>query len=145
MTGTTPKPFDLGELETLPPEELTDALDNSGLSGEPKSKSTAQKAAPAEQLNFRSPESSRLREVPLDHPFDRDGKEVNSIWVRKLTGGEVEDLVRNADGDLTYFKVYEVQTGYPEAVLRGLMDEDLEKVKEVCADFFPRSLRTGSA
>ena len=144
MTGTEPKPFDLNELETLPPEELTDVLDNSGLASEATSPPLDQRDTPAEQLSFRSPLSTRLRAVPLDHPFDRDGKEVSSILVRKLTGGEVEDLVRAADGKLTFFKVYEVQTGYPEAVLRGLMDEDLDKVKEACTDFFPRSLRAES-
>ncbi|EFO31688.1 conserved hypothetical protein [Roseibium sp. TrichSKD4] len=143
MSGTEPKPFELDELETLPPEELTDALDNSG--GGNHSATREVEAPQTEQLEFLSDETSRFQNVPLDHPFKRGGETVKSIPVRKLTGGEVEDLVRKAGGDLSFYKVYEAQTGYPEAVLRGLQEEDWHLVKEACTDFFPRSLRAESA
>lgn len=133
--------------ETELTEDLVESLDNAPDAGQGttgKSGRTEEKAeAPAPDvatLDFLSPAESREGLVKLNHPFKLDGEPVTEMPVRRLTVAEVGQIVTNAgSGSLDYYDIYAAQTGFPAAVLRGLMDDDGKAVADRCRDFFPRA------
>jgi hypothetical protein len=145
MTGprasnTDPLAVDISEIP-LPPEELTDALDNT-----PATEAAEGKAQPAPpqvaELDFLSLEKL-VAIVPLDHPFRLDGRKVCEIRVRKLTVAQVAELTARAGSTgFDLYDVYAVMTGLPAPVLRGLVDDDGEAVIGKAYDFLPRAFRT---
>lgn len=127
----------------LPPPEMWEALDNS-----PKPKAAAPTAAaPAptrrkfDQLAFKGGEVTRS--IPLQFSFDHpEMGDVTQITVRRLTVGEVGELIDTRDPEAPdFFDIYARMCGMPETVLRGLIDVDGEAVTGVCYDFLPRLFR----
>ncbi len=135
-------PFKVEEIP-LPPPELWAELDNSGAPEADAQTSAAPVVETPEpvreiaQLDFVDP---IMRLVPLDFPFRWDGQIVEkprSSPVRR-PGRSVPERPSNG---FSSFDVYAAMTGYPAAVLRGLIAEDSEKVTDAALDFFrpPRS------
>lgn len=126
--------------DSLPPGN-TPAADAASANGRP-----ALKPRDIETLDFEIPgERQFFRVVPLRHPFRRNGEIVRDITVRRLTVGEVGDLIDDRPGDMPdFFDIYAVMTGLPAAVLRGLIDIDGEMVAGACYDFLPRYFRPPS-
>lgn len=145
MTGdqaikSDPLAVDISEIP-LPPEELTDALDNTAATDADPAK--AQPARPeVAALDFLSLERL-VAVVPLEHPFRLDGQKVREVKVRKLTVAQVAELTARAGATgFDLYDVYAVMTGLPAPVLRGLMDDDGEAVIGKAYDFLPRAFRT---
>lgn len=130
----------------LPPPEKWGELDNEG---------EAEAAAPAQKPTEQAREIAKLdfvdgkpcRRVPLTYPFNYEGRGlVAEIIVRRLTVGEVGDLLdTRPKGMPDNFDIYGLMTGFPAAVLRGLVDVDGEEVAEACFDFLPRLFRPATA
>jgi hypothetical protein len=130
----------------LPPPEMWSELDNT--------KATAVSPVPAkppaterqiESLNFRNA-TTRSVVIPLVYDFDhQELGHVHSITVRRLTVGEVGDLLTARPDDAPdLFDIYEAMTAVPAPILRGLIDVDGEKVTEACWDFLPLAFRPRS-
>jgi hypothetical protein len=143
--STTPgKPLDQypdAEAGSLPPPPPP------GLVGEPQEAAApAKAAAPLREvatLDFLDPAAVR-REETFAYPFRLDGCEVRGFTARKLTLSEVGRIVEamraDEDGDLIVF--YEVMTGLPAPVIRGLIEEDGQKLVDACYPFLPRVAQT---
>lgn len=80
-------------------------------------------------------------EVTLQFPFLLDGQEVRVIPVRRLSGAEVGQTADRYGAQVELFDFYAAMTGYPKAVLRGLIDDDLEAVMERARPFLCRFAR----
>jgi len=144
VSNTPGRPLDqypdaeTGSLPPPPPE---------GMAGEPQE--AAAPAKPAAMLreiaalDFLDPAAVR-REEPFVHPFRLDGREVRGFTARKLTLGEVGRIVEamRADEDADLIVFYEVMTGLPAAVIRGLIEEDGQKLVDTCYPFLPRVAQT---
>lgn len=96
-----------------------------------------------EKLDFLLEESSDvLRNIPLKFPFNWQGNPVRTISVRRLTTGEVGNIIDNRPANVPdNFDIYGAMTGLPASVLRGLISDDGELVAEACYDFLPRYFR----
>lgn len=129
---------DISEIP-LPPDELTETLDNS----RPEAgRSPAEKPEVA-ALDFLSDAGTREADIPLDHPFSLDGRDIRTIKVRKLTVIEVAEVSSRAGKTgFDLYDIYAAMTGLPAAVLRGLLDDDGEAVIGKAYDFLPRAFRT---
>lgn len=88
---------------------------------------------------------SHERAVPLKHPFVFAGEQVDVITVKRLTMGQLSDVRQGDLANFGYFDLYSLMTGFPVAVLRGLIDEDGDVVTDVAYDFLPRSFKAESA
>lgn len=127
----------------LPPPELWGELENSAESEAESKGSAAPEPAPEPvkeiaQLDF---VEATVKRVPLDFPFRLDGKVVEDIPVRRMTAGRVDQFLKEHPNGFSSFDVYAAMTGYPAAVLRGLMAEDGEKVTDAALDFLPPAIR----
>lgn len=96
-----------------------------------------------ETLDFLLEENSDvLRNIPLKFPFNWQGNPVRTISVRRLTTGEVGNIIDKRPADVPdNFDIYGAMTGLPASVLRGLISDDGELVAEACYDFLPRYFR----
>lgn len=135
----------------LPPSEMWEELDNSGKAkGKAEAEATAAKVdtgdqsttkPPQAKLNFRA--ASLKSVITLHYPFHHPSTgEVEEVTIRRLTVGEVGDLLDQLDPKARdNFDIYAVMTGLPADVLRGLIDVDGEEVSRVCYNFLPRIFR----
>ncbi len=136
-------PFKVEEIP-LPPPELWAELDNSGAPEADAQTSAAPVVETPEpvreiaQLDFVDP---IMRLVPLDFPFRWDGQIVENIPVRRLSAGQVDQFLKDHPNGFSSFDVYAAMTGYPAAVLRGLIAEDSEKVTDAALDFLAPAIR----
>lgn len=132
----------------LPPQELWAELDNTG--DQPAAGAPTQEApAPAivkrpareiAELEFTGKKPFVV--VPLEYEFPFGGRTISEITVRRLSIGEVGNLIDSLPADrIDNFDVYAAMTGLPAAILRGLVDVDGERVTEACYDFLHRSFR----
>lgn len=140
VSQTDPSQVKVEEIP-LPPEEMWKDLDNSTAPVAPDASAapeTKRQPMPAARLKF-------LRdtqvEVPLEFPFEWEGQIVEKIVIRRLTVGEVGDLVDSLPGTFDNYDVYAAMCGLPGEVLRGMIDQDAEKLIEVGYDFLPRMFR----
>lgn len=99
------------------------------------------KTAPVEVASLAFTGTAREKTLPLQFPFDLDGKHHNEVRIRRLTTQEVGDLMGAGSRSLDLYQVYSVMTGLPPAVLRGLDAEDGLTVTGVCSGFLPRLLK----
>lgn len=99
------------------------------------------KAAPVDVASLAFTGADREKTVPLQFPFELDGKRHDEVRIRRLTTQEVGDLMGSGSRSLDLHKVYSVMTGLPPAVLRGLDAEDGLAVTGICSSFLPRLLK----
>lgn len=132
----------------LPPEHLWSELDNSGQVAAPAAAGTPAAAGaappPAREIARLDFSGAKLpvRLIPLEYGFTHAGARVASVTVRRLSIGEVGDLIDSLPpGRVDNFDIYAAMTGLPAPVLRGLVDVDGERVTEACYDFLPRVFR----
>lgn len=83
------------------------------------------------------------KNVPLRYGFNKDGEQIEKIFVRRLSIGEVGDLIDQFQGrEIPKWEIYSLMTGYTVAELRGLIDTDGDDVTETAYDFLPRIFLT---
>lgn len=129
----------------LPPEEMWKDLDNSGAKAAspattPEEPAKRERRA-AMRLNFLRATEAK---VPLEFPFEWEGKNVDTIVLKRLTVGEVGDLIDTLPDNFDNYDIYAAMCGLPASVLRGLIDVDGQKVAEVGYDFLPRLFQTAT-
>ncbi|RAI31234.1 hypothetical protein CH338_26205, partial [Rhodoplanes elegans] len=93
---------------------------------------------PAERLKF----AGRPREetITLDWPFERDGAVVETVTVRRLTVAEVAEVVDSgALAEHGLWAIWATQAGLTIGELRGLDEDDGQRVTEVADRFLPRA------
>lgn len=136
--------------ETLPPPidaepALTPVMPASGrpMNAEGASAAGVDSASvePVDVASLAFTGSAREKTLPLQFPFDLDGKHHNEVCIRRLTTQEVGDIMGAGSRSLDLYQVYSVMTGLPPAVLRGLDAEDGLAVTGVCSSFLPRLLK----
>lgn len=129
----------------LPPREMWEDGETAPQAEAPAPPSpagTSQPGRPIEKLDFIGP---TVTSVPLAFPFRHPALGlVEEIHVRRLTVGEVGAIMDRRSTDAPdLFDIYEVMTGVPASVLRGLEANDGDAMAGVCFDFLPRFLRGG--
>ena len=112
------------------------ALPPAGAPGE----ATAQAVVPAKPaaraaLKFLSPGNMSATHT-LAHPFELDGANIAVVTIRRLTLGEVGEII--SQGSIELYDFYAAMTGLPVAVLRGLEGDDGQELLEACDPFLPR-------
>lgn len=124
----------------LPPGDLEVAAEGSDADAESDSAASPE-PLPVAALKFVGGKP-REKTVPLDYHFEHEGSTVTEITVKKLTSAEVGELVETlTDGQFDLYDIYAEMTGFPAAVLRGLIDDDGERLREVGRDFLPPMFR----
>ena len=83
--------------------------------------------------------------IPLDFPFEFDGRTVEAVTVRRLTVSEVGRLTNALPERFDNFEVYAAMTDLSAAVLRGLDEADGARVSAAAYDFLPRAFRPADA
>jgi hypothetical protein len=122
----------------LPPPEIVEQMMGPSATTAPSPSAPPMSAA---QLKFTG-EKKWTVVVPLEFPFEHEGRLVEVVTVRRLTVAEMGALA-NARGDqVTLWDAYAAMTGLPEAVLRGMEAGDGAAVTDITYDFLPRQLRT---
>ncbi len=125
----------------MPPPEMWEALDNSSNAEASTGASTPSAPVKASATLVFTGGKTWSKAVPLDFPFEWDGREVTSITVRRLTTAEMGDVVGRVGADFDQWDVFAAMTGLPADVLRGLEAGDGDAVTGVAWDFLPRSLK----
>ena len=128
----------------LPPPEMWDDFDNHAIPAAASAPSAASPARSAEKETARlvfTGTAAWSKEVPLDFPFEWEGRVIDTITVRRLTTAEMGEVVTRAGGGFDQWDVFAAMTGLPAAVLLGLEAGDGDMVTEVAWDFLPRALR----
>lgn len=140
-TGSEPILATEGEIP-LPPLEMFGELDNSQPIEPARSSSRSERHKPAATLTFTGGKVwSKV--VPLDFPFEHEGRTVSEITVRRLTTAEMGEVASRHGDELDQWDIFAVMTGLPAAVLRGLEAGDGDEVTGVAYDFLPRTVKTG--
>lgn len=129
-------------LEDYPKADLSDVTLPPDAPEEPKAPKAAPRPAPEfAVLEFLDP-SAVSKRVPIDFPFKWDGQNVTAVTVRRLSLAEVavtmEACQAADDGDLTPF--YAAMIGLPAPVLRGMIEQDGQKVVDACTPFLPPAI-----
>lgn len=131
----------------MPPADKWEELDNSQSSrpsGPMHPLETAVAVEEIAELTFVG--EAHKKRIPIQHPFILNGETVDTVTVRRLRIGDVDRAIKRAQaGPFSLFDIYAEMTGLPAAVLRGLIDEDGDKVTDACYDFLPRALRADPA
>ncbi|MDM9647763.1 hypothetical protein [Rhizobium sp. S163] len=126
----------------LPPREMWADLDNTGGSkDEAPAAETGVVAVPSVPVRYFG--NISRTEVPLEHSYVMpDGSLLTSVTVRRLTLGEVQDLLhRTAGQTLPLIEIYAEMTGLPADAIRGLDDDDGITVTGAAYDFLPRRFK----
>jgi hypothetical protein len=101
----------------------------------------AERPLPFERLSFvRSKATEEV--VPLDFPFEWQSRTVDSVTVRRLAAFEVAEVAESEDfAAAGMWAIYAAQSGLPAGVIRGMMEDDCDRVVEVNRRFLPRAFR----
>ena len=130
----------------LPPKEMWGELDNFQAEERPGAVSTASiPAAPTTSMAIAKLAfiggKAWSQSIPLDFPFEWDGREISTITVRRLTTAEMGEVVGRVGSGFDQWDIFAAMAGLPADVLRGLEAGDGDAVTGVAWDFLPRSLR----
>lgn len=112
-----------------------------GLEGEPAGAGFSPPEIAA--LKFLDP-SAVTATVPLDFPFEFEGREIRIIHLRRLSMAEVGDIsdrLATARLAMDLYEFYGPMAGLPAAVIRGLIDDDGEAFIQKARPLLPRYLR----
>ena len=109
----------------------------------PLPKPPAQPAAPALKVGFWEPEKHAIT-VPLAYPLDVAGEQVSEITVRRITAGEMVEIVEAPDApedDAGLIRhVVAAMAGWPVEVLDALFPDDAGRVAAAAIPFMPAGL-----
>jgi hypothetical protein len=124
----------------IPPPGSPDAARRAGAaSAAPVQAAPVAAPLPLERLAFTGGRKPATETVPLDFPFERDGVLIEAVTVRRLTVADVADAVDGPDyAQHGIWALYAAQAGLPIGVLRGLDEDDGDRVLEVARRFLPR-------
>ncbi len=109
--------------------------------------------APATFPRFANP-AALIKAVPLAYPVEYGGKLYATVFLRKMTAGEVRSFVasyaevRKADPDaVPRFPIFVDENGeqLPIGLLDGLESDDFDTVDEEAVAFLPRRFRSPAA
>lgn len=127
----------------LPPPEMWSTLDNSTAIA-PATMSAEAAVAPVTPVVFFGKQRSTT--VPLQFPFTLDGSTITGVTIRRLTLGEVQDLLAKTRGrTLVFMEIYAEMTGLSVDTLKGLDDEDGVAITDAAYDFLPPRFKTDDA
>lgn len=129
----------------LPPADIIAEVAGEAAEAAPAAPEPAEPAAPkeVEKLDFCEPEMV-FKTVPLDFPFNWDGRRIDTVTVRKITGaelGDFSDLLTKPGADRTDWAGF--MADVPAKVIRGMEAGDCLKVVEAAIGFLPQRFRTG--
>lgn len=79
--------------------------------------------------------------VPLDFPFDLEGRVVEEISLHRLTTAEMGEIVDRLGTTFTRWDMVAAMSGLPVEVLRGMEAGDGDRVMEAGIHFLPHSLK----
>lgn len=79
--------------------------------------------------------------VPLDFPFEHDGRVVSEVTLHRLTAAEMGEVVDRLGTAFTRWDLIAAMADLAVDVLRGLEAGDGDAVMEVGLDFLPRALK----
>lgn len=96
--------------------------------------------AEAAVLDFLDP-AAVSASVPLRFGFTWEGRPVTEIPVRRLSGAEVGRIAVAYGEAVELYDYYAAMAGLPKAVLRGLIDDDLEAFERQARPFLPLFMR----
>ncbi len=133
--------LDLSNAPMLQPGDVP--LPPEGADGEANaSAKPVRRRKPYAKLDFLDP-AQVSASIALAFPFRLDGVEIRTLTARMLSVGEMRDVGVGMEetGDDDVDVVYAAMVGLPVEVLRGLMDEDLDRVVTACAPFLPRAMQ----
>ncbi|MCJ2054270.1 hypothetical protein [Methylobacterium sp. J-070] len=132
-------PADLGNLPQppAPPPGATQAAP--GQAPAP-ARTPARAEVEAAVLDFLDPAAVSAG-VPLRFGFTWEGRPVTEIPIRRLSGAEVGRIAVARGEAVELYDYYAAMAGLPKAVLRGLIDDDLEAFEETARPFLPRFMR----
>ena len=128
----------------LPPPEMFEQLDNSGMGvtqkEAPASTSSPHQVAPTVAVLEFVGEKKPWVEVPLRYPFRWNGVVIETIVVHRLKVQQIIDYIDGLGDDEGFDRqdIYGLMCSLPGAVIRALPDPDGSKVVDVCHDFLPR-------
>lgn len=131
-------PLDSGaeqEKFPVPPAEVVDQMLRQEAATAPARPTTE----PA-KLNFVGGKAW-TKTVPLDFPFEYEGRVVSEITVHRLTTAEMGDVVDRLGTAFTRWDLIAAMAGLPVEVLRGLEAGDGDAVMEAGIDFLPKALK----
>ncbi|SON55830.1 hypothetical protein HDIA_2289 [Hartmannibacter diazotrophicus] len=128
----------------LPPADIIAEMAAEAGELAPATPEPTEPAAPkeVEKLDFCEPEAL-FKTVPLKHPFMWQGRRIDHVEVRRISGGELRpfaDLLASEGADKSDFSA--LVTGLPAKVIRGMEAGDTMAVWEAAIDFLPQRYRT---
>lgn len=95
---------------------------------------------PAAKLNFVGGKAWSTT-VPLDFPFDLEGRVVEEVSLHRLTTAEMGEIVDRLGTTFTRWDMVAAMSGLPVEVLRGMEAGDGDRVMEAGFHFLPHSLK----
>lgn len=131
-------------LEQYPLAKPADLPPITGLPGDATPSGPTPARKPAARLAFVDP-SKLLRKRPLQHPFVWEGRTVADVEVRCPTVEEVSTSVADQPEERGWWPLYEIMTGLPEEVLRGMAEPDGKAVLDQCRGFLPHLFGAATA
>jgi hypothetical protein len=83
-----------------------------------------------------------FRAVPLEWPIEHDGRVIDKITVRRMTGAEVSAFIATLrdNPEAARLSMYDV----PHEVIDALDADDYAAIQKAVNDFLPRALREES-
>lgn len=97
-------------------------------------------AAPAEKPVARIvTKLPREKVIPLEFPVEFDGKMIEAITVRRLSGSEVQAYIESVQVGYRSTRVPTIDC--PDEVFEAMDDDDRYTVEVAALDFLPRRLR----
>jgi hypothetical protein len=125
----------------LPPPEMWGQLDNSttDIAAETGAETPVAPLTPVGYFG-----NIGRKDVPLKGSYvNPDGTRLVAVTIRRLTLGEVQDLLAKTSGKpLLIMDIYAEMTGLTVEALRGLDDDDGVAVTDEAYDFLPRRFKT---
>lgn len=101
---------------------------------------TAPAAAPQQASVTFAASDGRTKTVPLEWPIMVDGKKLESIELRRLTGRDYKALATLPTGADESLALLAVITGLPAEVVESIDADDFELLSAEAKGFLPRSL-----